>query len=161
MPRGQAADVLKYGVVWGTPIFGHKAPWLASDVVSKKSGRYCVYDISDGYWRASNNGENKISAYVEHDFTAGSSSGAEEYPVAQNVNAFCTELPYAIGGAAGTLTEALLATYLSLLMDLYVASNIQYADIQTNDNILRCWGGSVSHNTLFVTVVDSAIASIA
>lgn len=153
----------KYGVVQGSPIFSTTGKFGASDVLSAKSGRYVVYDVSETYFRAVNNGENKITGYVEESLTCSATAGNTVLPVALNVADFVCELPYSFDGATATLTQATLDTIIGKLIDIYVASNIQYADNRTTvaDSILRIVGGSVENNTLYVTVVDSAINQIA
>jgi hypothetical protein len=158
------SNKLKYGVVpsYGCePAYTWEAEMLASDVLSPKSGRLVVYDIGDTYFRAVNNGENKVSGYVDQDFTASSTSGNDKIPIAMNCDQFATEMPYATAGAAGTLTAATLKTYIAKLFDLYVTGNIQYADNQQNDSLMRVIGGDVDNNTIYVVVMNAILGQIA
>jgi hypothetical protein len=156
---------LKYGVApgYGEPIFSYKGKFLGSDVLSAKSGRYVVYDISDGYFRAVNDGENRITGYVEQALTCDSTSGNTVLPIATNVGLFATEMPYSFDGLVATLTQAVLDTIVGKLIDIYVLNNIQYADNRTvvADNVLQVVGGDVAENTLYVVVVGSVINQIA
>ena len=83
------SNKLKYGVApsySGEPAYTWEAEIYGSDVLSPKSGRLVVYDISDAYFRAVNDGENKVSGYVDQDFTANSTSG----PYVTNVRPLST-----------------------------------------------------------------------
>jgi len=163
-------QTLKYG--WapgygGEPVYsirpnGDANPgFLASEVLSKKSGRYVIYDISDAYWRVCADNETKIGGYVDQDLTCSSTNGGTKLAIAQNVDQFCTEMPYAVAGAVGTLTAAVLKTIIGKLIDIYVIGGIQYADNAALQTILRVVDGSVERNTLIVTVLNAKIDQVA
>ncbi len=147
---------LKYGVTDGIPQYTTEGTFLASDVISKKSGRYVVYDISDGYWRAVNDGEAVVGGYIPEDATC-STTSVDKFSIATNVDQFSTEMPYSFDGAAATLTQAVLNTLIGKFIDIYVANNIQYADNRTTvaDSLFIVTGGSVAENTLKVKVSSS------
>lgn len=158
MPTGNKP---KFGIIFGRELalFTHKCELLASDVLSAKSGRYLVYDQSDTYFRAVNDGEAAISAYTDWSGTANATSGKTKVEAAFNVDMFVCELPFAAAGAASTLTAALLKTYLGNSYDIYVTGNIQYADVQTTDTIIRVVGGSVQNNSLYTIANNADIGS--
>ena len=155
------SNKLKYGLAPGSaePIFGHALmPFYASQVFSLLSGRYVRFDTDYGYWKICENNASLVGGYVmEGGFTGSSTSGATKLPVIRNVNKCVFELPYAATGAAATLTAAVLAVLYDKLIDIYVASNIMYADNATDQANLRVRGGDVDNNTLYVSVIDSAI----
>jgi len=157
---------LKYGVVGSSqvPLVPFcEGGFLASDVLSAKSGRFVVYDESDAYWRAANSGEATFNGYVEQHLTFSTTSGAK-LPIF-DIRGLTFELPWANATDVTTqLTQATLDALIGQLCDLYVASNIQYADAgATSDNIFRIVGGDPNEGagTLYVQVVDTAIQDIA
>lgn len=154
---------LKYGIRSGTPNYTHLAPFKASEVLSAKSGRLVLYDISDAYWRLVANGEAVVGGYVDHSLTCSATAGQTKLPIATNVDQLVFEMPYAYNGAAATLTSAVLETIVGKLIDIYVASNIQYADNRdsVSDSVLEVVGGDVNANTLYVKVVASKQNQIA
>jgi hypothetical protein len=157
---------LKYGIVDSsqTPLVPFcVGAFLASDVLSAKSGRFVVYDESDAYWRAANDGEATFNGYVEQHLTCAATSG-QKLPIF-DIRNHTFELPYANATSVTTqLTQANLDAMIGQLCDLHVASNIQYADAgATTDNIFRIVGGDPTqgYGTLYVQVVDTAIQDIA
>lgn len=138
-----------------------KGAFGASKVLPAKSGRFVIYDISDGYWKGVANDTTAIGGYLEQSLTTSTSAGATVLPII-DVKGRTFELPYAAAGAAATLTEAVLATLIGKLIDIYVdANSVQYADNAANQAIFRVEGGDVAENTLKVSIIDSAITQIA
>ena len=162
------SNKLKLGIVNSsrTPLVPYTVgAFLASDVLSALSGRFVVYDESDTYWRASNSGEATLNGYVEQHLTCSSTNGGSKLPIF-DVRGLTFELPWANATDVTTaLTKAVLDALIGQLCDIYVASNIQYADSgATSDNIFRIVGGDPdggTYGTLFVQVVDGAIQDIA
>lgn len=148
---------LKYGVIDGKPEFTCMGKFAASQVISRLSGRYVVFDASDDDFDVCADDAAAITGYVEQDLTTNATADVTELPIATNVGDFVTEMPYALAGTAGTLTQALLDTYLGDTCDLAVISSIQYADIATDQDVFVVVGGSVVNNTLYVRVIDSVI----
>ena len=149
---------LKYGVRYGKPEFTHNAKLLASTVLPAKSGRFVVYDISDGYFKAVATSGSYISGYIEESLTASATSGVTVLPLATNVQECIFEVPYATSGAAGTLTQAVGDALVAKKVDLYVDTNgIQFANCSaTSQALLEIVGFSVPNNTVYVKVVDAA-----
>lgn len=151
----------KYGVRFGTPDFTTKGALYTDGstavVLSKKSGRYVVNDVSDDAFKICADNAAAITGYVEQDLTSSTTSKKTVVSVATNVDQFVCELPYALAGAAGTLTDATLADAKGRQIDLYVASNIQYADVASDQAVFECVGGSVENNTLYVKVIAATM----
>lgn len=151
---------LKYGVVpTGQPMrrLADNAGFKASEVLSAKSGRFCVYDISETYWMVCDDNADTIGGYTPSVKSSVGTSG-DRFPVF-SVAGHWFELPYAASGVAATLTDAVGKALVGKKIDLLVASNIQYADNATSQAILRVVDYDVAENTLTVEVIDSAIGS--
>jgi hypothetical protein len=155
------SNKLIYGLAPGSaePLFGATLrPFKASQVFKALSLRYVRYDTGDGYWLTCGDNEAAVGGFVmESGFTGSSTAGATKLPVIRNVGQCVFEGPYAAAGAAATLTQAVLDTLDDKIIDLYVASSIQYADNATTQHILRVHGGDVDNNTLYVSVMDADI----
>ena len=154
------SDVLKYGTTDGkTDEVFTQGAFAASVKLLAKSGRFVVYDVSDGYWKAAVNDATQISGFVDEVMTASATAGATKLPI-RRVQERTFELPYAAEGAAAALTEAVGKALIGKLIDLYVDANgYQYADNLATplQKILRVEACSVARNTLTVSVIDSAI----
>jgi len=131
--------------------------FYASAVLSAKSGRFVIYDTTSGYWKVAPDNADKITGYVEEHLTCSATSGGTVLSII-SVRDRVFELPYAASGVVATLTDAVGKTLIGKLIDVYVASDIQYADNATSQAILRVEGYDVAENTLKVSVIDSAIA---
>ena len=160
---------VKYSIVFGGEnAFYKMQPFAANVTLKAKSGRYVTYDISDGYFSLTPDGVAKVSGYTDIVISDIATSG-DKVPVAMNPHMFATEMPYAAGGSTGTLTDAILlnptaglsTAIIGKTIDIYVSSDVQYADDQANDNILFVVGGDVDQNTLYTMVVTSALDQIA
>lgn len=156
---------LKMGVRYGTPYFTTQGEFNADVVLSAKSGRYVVYNYGDDFWDVCGNDAAAITGYVDHSVICGGTDGDTKLPIAVNVDNFVTEMPYAAGGSAGTLS---LSTLLDLIggndsgpIDIYATGNIQYADVANSQDLLLPVGGSVKNNTLYVTVLNADILRLA
>ena len=148
----------KYGIAPYSgldPIYGPEMGVYTSNVFSLKSGRYCVYGTSSAGMLACADNAAAISGFTQWTGTASATTLATKISVAYNIDQFATEMPYAASGAAATLTAAVLITIYSKLIDIFVSSNIQYADNAASQSVLRVVGGDVAENTLYVHVVDS------
>ena len=159
---------LKYGVVDGQPqhtFWGVTGTLITSGLLPAKSGRLVVYDVSDTTWKQCADNAAYITGYVEQVFpTAASCPAGTKVPIV-SVKGHVFELPFARSGAAATLTQAILDAIVGLKIDIYVdGSYIQYADDANsgtagNQAVLLVEGGNLANNTLYVSVVDSAITS--
>lgn len=151
---------LKYGVRFGMPLFTTVGEFNSSVVLSPKSGRYVTYDESGDHWILTPDNGADIGGYVQHSLTTSSTDKGTKLPIATNIGDFITEMPYANDGSASTLTAALLLDLIGgdedLGCDIYV-STLQYADAATSQKVIRVHGGSVKNNTLYVSVIDTAI----
>ncbi len=150
----------KYGVApYSTvkPIESPEGLFYASQVLSKLSGRYVVYGTSSTYFLACADNAAAASGYVTWTGTTSSTNGGTKLAIAMNIDQFATELPYAASGAAATLTNAVLVTLYSKLIDMYVTSNIQYADNNASQSAFRIVGGDAAENTLYITVLNSKL----
>ncbi len=153
---------LKYGNIGllGEPLFTLAGKMYASTVLSAKSGRYVVADISDTYWRAPATNEAAVNGYIDQHLTCNSTSGNTILPVATNVCDFATEMPYSEAEAAVTLTAAKLILAIGVPGDFYVAANIQYWDNASTQNVLKCVGGDVAEGTVYAVVMDATSISV-
>lgn len=158
---------LKYGVVGSSqePLVPYcVGAFKASQVLSNKSGRFVTYDDSDNYWKTAESGEAKIGGYVEQSLTTSATAGGTKLSIFSVKNKVF-ELPYANATSVTTqLTQATLDDLIGKTCDLYVASNIQYADAgATTDNMFRIVGGDPAkgYGTLWVEIIDSFIGYIA
>lgn len=159
---------LKYGIVDSSqnplvPVTNASVAFYGSQVFKALSGRFCTYDDSYNYWKASESGDNKIGGYCDDVLTTSSTNGGSKLPVF-DVRGHTFELPYANATSVTTqLTQATLDDLIGKNCDLYVSANVQYADGgATTDNIFRIVGGDPNsgYGTLWVQVLDSAIGYI-
>ena len=144
----------RYGLIVeaGVPVLS----FAASQVFKEKSGRFVAQ--SGGYMIAATNGINEICGYVEFVGTTGSSNGDTKLPIDRSCEKVY-EIPIYKTIA---MTEADLRGYIGDTCDLYVASNIQYADL-TNiaaDDILTIVGGDVAEQTLYVQINANKLGQI-
>jgi hypothetical protein len=84
-----------------------------------------------------------------------STKGGTKFPIT-DVEGRISELPYAVSGAAATLTLAVAKTLIGKKIDLYVDANgVQYADNTASQAVLQVKGYSVKRNTLRVMVIPA------
>jgi len=127
--------------------FGPEVPFAASQVLYANSGRF-VYNNS-GVWTACANGANNVQGFTEFIGTTSSTSGGTKAAVDQSCDVWY-EMPVYKTTA---FTQANLDSYIGKSCDLYV-STYQYADVQstTTDFVFKIMGGSVAHQTIYVTI---------
>lgn len=147
--------------------FSYLAKLGASVVLPAYSGRFVVCGTSTGYHIAIATSAAAISGYIEESLTSSSTAGVTQLPLCTNIDMVEFELPYATGGAAATLTDAVLNTTSGGLVgktcDAYVDTNgIQYANVSSNSQgVFLITGGSVANNTIFVRVPNAKIGQAA
>lgn len=149
-----------YGIVHGKFTADiPRAKIYASQVFKALSGRFVVFDYGDGYWKAATNGENTLGGYVEWVGTASSTSGVTILPVCTKLdNTY--ELPFYNAGT-NVLTQALFDAVHGRNIDLYVASNVQYADASaTNDGVLIVKDCDINRNTLICQINPAKFAPV-
>ena len=151
---------LKYGIADSKQNESYyTGAFYASQKLLAKSGRFVVYDISDGYMKACADNAAAVTGYVEEVMTTSATNGGTSLRII-DVRGKTFELPYAASGAAATLTEAVGKALIGKKIDLYVdADGVQYADNAANQAAFRVAGYNVAENTLLVSVLDANIVS--
>jgi len=147
----------------GEPEYTTVGGLYASTILPAKSGRYLVLDISDACWRAPATNEAAVNGYVDQHLESGKCSATKngtKLSIATNVTEFATEMPYSESEAAVTLTAAKLVLATGVAGDFYVASNVQYWDNASSQDVLKCVGGDVAEGTVYVVVLSATSISV-
>lgn len=140
---------LRYGVVspeW-TKTSHHSAVITAAVVLKAKSGRWMTMSSDEAILTTATT--NGIDGYCnEIDLVV--ASGAK-YPLMTSME-LVVEMPYWNGTSVATsiLTAAILKGVMYQACDIYVASNVQYADLSASTyDVLVIVGGDIGKNVLY------------
>lgn len=151
----------KYGIVKNNHLahYTHAIGVGASEVFSAKSGRFVELDGGSGDIKAATSGAAALIGAVDFVGTASSTEGGTELPV-QTSTQVVYEMPVYDGTTAGvSVSQDTIDSYVGRTCDLYVASNIQYADTNGDtDETFIIVGGDADENTLYV-VMNPAVVS--
>ena len=151
--------IVKYGQVKGI-VVGIEYPIAASAVFKNLSGCFVQVDSSGRIAIAGTDTATDILGWAEvGEFTASATAGQSKAVV--NIAKDATYFMPLVAA----YTEAQLAGYVGKFMDIYIASNIQYANPgATSVNIIkavgyRYWGSAAGQQALEVQIVDKTVTT--
>ena len=142
--------MLKYGKISDTPIDSIIAELPYSTVLSAKSGRFLTKNKTSDRFAVTTATDTQIDGFTESNLTANASGAYTKVPIELPNYESSYEIPY-YDTDDGVLTQDKLDALIGEVCDIYVASNIQYANASgTTYKVLIIVGGNVANNTLYV-----------
>lgn len=144
-------SVGKYGIVKGPQRFSILAPLAASQTLKALSGRF-LFRASDDF-REITAADATIAGFIDWVGTSSATAGATIVPM-NNAADTIYELPYYDGSNTATaLTATALDAIVNETCDLYVASNVQYANAGASaTDVILIVGGNLVNSTLYVKI---------